>query len=485
MSKSEERELFFEHIKKIYMQNPDFAVTPDTIYSELRLFNVQDGEQTRITPDSLLNIQYQLSRKFSGTKGHIFSNGYFLAFENRGKYENDDNGIIDKLKNGIKLYIACDINNLYKIAKSLFNYILKEDIVSQSKVAKFMRNDVLVVRVSTIEEAEKVSKFVNSLGYNSSVTPNPFILNDGNTSVTWDGSLSYNETLSKLFKNYFDEMKRKGELTSADEEGLAKFIRKEIFLCKDNPLYLLNRYQNGRDIADFIQTSTIIADNLGGILTKEKIYEYQKNRNNNLSNNKIDSDDVKDKVLYVIYKLSNYYDIDYVHRMLVHYFNTNEVEIFTRRDSIRDIIIDYLSPEILKKEIIDIGTKSFYECIQLTLGKYDQDQCIYAIAKVILTGELDGLTRTYDVRNKLGLIVPKEWLGDIIKNGLADENKGVIDRFSSLSREQKKVIANQIGNIGKNELDDLTSDLLILSSYVYSNIRNNTLKLQNKKIGIK
>ena len=43
MSKIEERELFFEHIKKIYMQNPNFKVTPDTIYNELKLFNVQDG----------------------------------------------------------------------------------------------------------------------------------------------------------------------------------------------------------------------------------------------------------------------------------------------------------------------------------------------------------------------------------------------------------------------------------------------------------
>lgn len=39
-----------------------------------------------------------------------------------------------------------------------------------------MRNDVLVVRVSTMEEAEKVSKFVNSLDYNSSVSYNHIYL---------------------------------------------------------------------------------------------------------------------------------------------------------------------------------------------------------------------------------------------------------------------------------------------------------------------
>ena len=48
------RELFFEHIKKIYMQNPDYEVTPDTIYNELKLFNVQDGNQMRISNDNLI-----------------------------------------------------------------------------------------------------------------------------------------------------------------------------------------------------------------------------------------------------------------------------------------------------------------------------------------------------------------------------------------------------------------------------------------------
>ena len=53
--------------------------------------------------------------------------------------------------------------------------MIDENIITQSKIAKEMRNDVLVVRVSTMEEAEKVSKSVNSLDYNSSVSYNPYI----------------------------------------------------------------------------------------------------------------------------------------------------------------------------------------------------------------------------------------------------------------------------------------------------------------------
>ena len=202
MSKSEERELFFEHIKKIYMQNPDFEVTPDTIYNELKLFNVQDGEQKRISNDNLINIQAQLSNDFrKKDKIKCFSNGYFFAIENRGSY--DDKTFYDKMNTSIKLYIACDIKNLYNVTSLVFNCMIDENIITQSKIAKEMRNDVLVVRVSTMEEAEKVSEFVNSLDYNSLISYNPYILINGKVGMTYDGTLSYNKTLSLLIENSF------------------------------------------------------------------------------------------------------------------------------------------------------------------------------------------------------------------------------------------------------------------------------------------
>ena len=74
--------------------------------------------------------------------------------------------------------------------------MIDENIITQSKIAKEMRNDVLVVRVSTMEEAEKVSKFVNSLDYNSLVSYNPYILNNGKVGMTYDGTLSYNKTFT-------------------------------------------------------------------------------------------------------------------------------------------------------------------------------------------------------------------------------------------------------------------------------------------------
>ena len=123
MSKIEERDLFFEHIKKIYMQNPNFKVTPDTIYNELKLFNVQDGKQMRISNDNLIKIQARLSNYFRKREPAIcFSKGPFFAIENRNGY--DDKTFYDKINTYIKLYIACDKKNLYNVTGLVFNYMI-------------------------------------------------------------------------------------------------------------------------------------------------------------------------------------------------------------------------------------------------------------------------------------------------------------------------------------------------------------------------
>lgn len=241
MSKIEERELFFEHIKKIYMQNPNFKVTPDTIYYELSLFNVQDGKQMRISNDNLINIQARLSNDFrKKDKIKCFSNGYFFAIENRGSY--DDKTFYDKMNTSIKLYITCDIKNLYNVTSLVFNYMIDENIITQSKIAKEMRNDVLVVRVSTMEEAEKVSKFVNSLDYNSLVSYNPYILSNGKVGMTYDGTLSYNKTLSLLMNSYFNTKKNSNSLDKSTMEDFVNFIKREVLLCINDSEYLHDNY---------------------------------------------------------------------------------------------------------------------------------------------------------------------------------------------------------------------------------------------------
>ena len=146
------------------------------------------------------------------------------------------------MNTSIKLYIACDIKNLYNVTSLVFNYMIDENIITQSKIAKEMRNDVLVVRVSTMEEAENVSKFVNSLDYNSLVSYNPYILSNGKVGMTYDGTLSYNKTLSLLMNSYFNTKKNSNSLDKSTMEDFVNFIKREVLLCINDSEYLHDNY---------------------------------------------------------------------------------------------------------------------------------------------------------------------------------------------------------------------------------------------------
>ena len=491
MNKIEGRELFFEHIKKIYMQNPNFEVTPDTIYYELSLFNVQDGKQMRISNDNLINIQAQLSNDFrKKDKIKWFSNGYFFAIENRGSY--DDKTFYDKMNTSIKLYIACDIKNLYNVTSLVFNCMIDENIITQSKIAKEMRNDVLVVRVSTMEEAEKVSEFVNSLDYNSLISYNPYILSNGKVGMTYDGTLSYNKTLSLLMNSYFNTKKNSNSLDKSTTEDFVNFIKREVLLCINDSEYLHDNYNiDYKKEGDFIKIADVIIGNLDGTLNKANLEGIQVKKGENIGGNSVFYEN-KEKLLYVIYRLSNYYDIDYVHRLLMDYCKNGNTDIFTRRDLIRDIIVREFSPYELKLTIIDIGDKTLEECISLTKEKYDDDQCVFAISKLLLNKELDGFTRDNGVRNKLGLIVPKEWLGSVVISGLDENNKRMVDIIDNISLENKNIVMKNINRIQKEglsnvigEIDDLTKDIIELSKYIYEYYIERMRKEEEKKSGKK
>lgn len=61
----------------------------------------------------------------------------------------------------------------------------------------------------------------------------------------------------------------------------------------------------------------------------------------------------------------------------------------------------------------------------------------FAISKLLLNKELDGFTRDNGVRNKLGLIVPKEWLDSVVISGLDENSKRMVDIIDNISLENK------------------------------------------------
>lgn len=447
MSRSEERELFLKYIGDTYLKNSNLSFSHKIIYSELLRFNVDNVERVVIDKDSLLSVQVGLNNKFrNNNKVVTFTSrdGYFWAIENRMK--KNDCEFLDEMYNSIKLYISVDPDNIYKVSEKLFNFMIKEGIVMQSKISKTMRNDALVCRVANEEAATKVCDYLNNLNYESKVRPNPFLLDNGMVSVAMDGKLSYNYTLARLLEQYFIQKKNTNKLDDIGCEDFNNFIKSQMDLLDSvDKEYYMNLYNiiDDSKYEDFLMICVMISKNLDNTLSYDEIIKYNKVRNEkNKDIKKIFVKDDEDRLLYVINSLANYYSVSDVHNIIMKFIETGNYKLFTRRDDIRNIVMDNFTPIYLKNVISSLGYDSFVSACRVTYDKYGEEQLFSAIKKFFSGEGLNGFTNDYNVRSRLGLVIPygllmEKLIGKLEESGSSISNISVamlvMDEINNIS----------------------------------------------------
>lgn len=433
-NRSEERELFLKYLAKFYQENPNYPIysspaimSDDTelfsIYREISKFNYNDGKQESISNHSLVGVQVQLNNKFRNNKNvNVFSNGYFWVIENRdGK---SDKEFYSEMDNSIKLYVSVDRKKIYNVAVSLFNFMIKENIVTQSKISKEMRNDALVCRIANKDDVIKIVDFLNGLNYHSSVSPNPFVFDNGKVSVARDGQLSYNVTLSKLLKEYLSLQRISNRLDKVSCDDFDKFIKSQIEMLKGNQKsYFMHLYEidTKEKCIDFIMICNLISKNINNELSLNEIFKYSEITDLEIEKqNKMYSKYDEDKILYVINGLANYYSVEDVHNIIMKFIDTGDYNYFTRKDNIRTIVSDNFSQDDVKNIVSNLGYKAFISASRVTYDKYGYDWLYHAIDKYLKTGKISGFTREYNVRSILGLVIPPVLLKEIINNKLGE-----------------------------------------------------------------
>lgn len=423
MSRNEERELFLKYLADIYLQNPTLPISYDTIYHMLSKFFTYDGKQYNVSNESLVGVQVGLNNKFrSNNKVKTFTSrdGYFWAIENRmGK---NDYEFLSDVANSIKIYVSVDIDNIYKISESLFNFMIEEDIVMQCKIAKVMRNDALVCRVMTKEDAKKVSDYLNGLDYKSNVRPNPFLLDNGKVSMAMDGRLSYNRTLTKLLVQYFNLKRNAKKLNEVSSLDFKNFVRSQIdMLDNKNKNYFMDLYgiTDEERCKDFIMVCNLFFKNLDNTLSLEELFKYSKV--NDVDVKKDYSNQDEDKILYVINALTNYYSVNEIHDIIMKYIETGNINYFTRRDNIRTIISDNFSKEDVSQIISKLGWSAFISACKATYDKYGYLQLMEAIKDIFNGVGITKFTNEYDDRSRLGLIIPYDILKETFEAELLEK----------------------------------------------------------------
>lgn len=444
MTKQDERNLFLKYLADVYLQNPNLPINKNIIYGELKTFNVVNDTRMIISKKNLAPVWVALNNKYNSNDKAVsftFGNGYFWAIENRNN--KDDKSFYDELENSIKLYIAVEPENLYQISSALFDFMFKENITMQSKVAKEMRSDVLVCRVFKKEDVNKINKFLNEdLNYKSNIKPNPFILSDRNISLALDGHLSYNMVLATFIELYLESKREKNELDNVSDIELGLFIDETIKNINNNK-ELLERFKvnDNQKFLDLIRISNILKDNINNNLSINKLYKYQKVKDTDtvdIITQRFNEDD-KEKILYVVNGLACYYsNLDEVHERIMRYIETGNINLFTRKNDIRKIVAENYTPSMMKCILKEMGWSALLDVSNETYQKYGYEQLVYAVDKLINENKIDSFTNKNDARSYLGFVIPSKILkmiiDDKIKNG------------SLTSEELSNVILDNINN---------------------------------------
>lgn len=417
MTVNEEREVFLRTISSYLKKNSNIPLEKEYIYSYLASHTTKDGYLQGIPRESLVNVQLHLNEKYKGLEGiNTFTgpkpNNVFWVIENRGQMK--DKNFYEGIKDSIKLYLPVDASNIYEVSTKVLDYIIKEGIHIQAKIAKNMRSDVFVIRVLDKDKLDKLLNYINSLDYNSKSKPNPFALNVGRVSITKDGmmSYSYNTVLAEYITEYL-----KSEREEVTLENFKKFMHKQI---NKIPSSNKNKYM----IVD------LIIKNLENTLTLEELLSYNQKV---VVDNRVTqvSEEDKNNILRLINGLNVFYNLEETHKRIEMYLATGNINYFTRQNGIRKFVEEYLPVEQMRAALYEMGWSALVNSIDETYKKYGELQVIKAVERIVDVGSIEGLTNTNNARSYLGFITSPELLQKIIlkqaSSSINIENQSIED----------------------------------------------------------
>lgn len=415
MTVNEEREVFLRTISSYFKKNSNIPLEQKYIYSYLVSHTIKDGYLQGIPRESLVNVQLHLNEKYKGLEGiNTFTgpkpNNVFWVIENRGQMK--DKNFYEGIKDSIKLYLPVDASNIYEVSTKVLDYIIKEGIHIQAKIAKNMRSDVFVIRVLDKDKLDKLLNYINSLDYNSKSKPNPFALNVGRVSITKDGMMSYNTVLAEYITEYL-----KSEREEVTLENFKKFMHKQI---NKIPSSNKNKYM----IVD------LIIKNLENTLTLEELLSYNQKV---VVDNRITqvSEEDKNNILRLINGLNVFYNLEETHKRIEMYLATGNINYFTRQNGIRKFVEEYLPVEQMRAALYEMGWSALVNSIDETYKKYGELQVIKAVERIVDVGSIEGLTNTNNARSYLGFITSPELLQKIIlkqaSSSINIENQSIED----------------------------------------------------------
>lgn len=435
---------FLDYIKELSIYNPSKMITSYFVYSNLIRFNINDPEMNVERYYDNWKKRYQNNPNINVVQTN---NVDFLYFKN-GRLS----------RNEIKLYIPLKFDYLEQGANQIFDFISSQGIEHESKIAVKIRNDNLVVRVNSLEDAQKIVNFVSSNLYlmNGLANINPFLPNWNGIGVAMDNNDSYNSVVSEVVCDFFNELKINNSLEKFTVEELNKFIKNKINSIRDldkRDIYsliskttepnfkmqdffqhanykLIDKYDTGRkritDPKFYLEEAIRITEKYYPNNSKQAILEYLKGNSQLFTR--------KENVRYGLEKYVSPGDLINIMRSKL---KENNVSIPYNDNKLVD---EYLKI-ILEKQKNDLFIETF-EIIKNayfnTLNKYNINQAREALNDLILYKTINKFTNDFKDRDKLQMILDVD-IKRVILNNINIQNLNVNDIRKIIYRFEESI----------------------------------------------
>lgn len=327
---------FLNVIKKLALENKSREINSDLIYSLLINYGLDNTERV------------SLKDKF------VDFYDFFAHTPNLRVYERPDYAFIwfsnGKLNgNEVKLYAPFAQDKIAEAGRQIFTFLANNNITHQSNIASFERNDDLVIRVNTLEDAQKICDFIHSNPFLSEnmLAVNPFLPNDNGIGLTMDNKYSFNGELCDAIANFVKILKSKNRIKDLNIESFNVFLKDYLLGIKDLDL---------KDIYTLLSQTTSKNFNLSKFYAhaqNKAIDKYDKRHNRIV--------DPKYYLNQAILVTEKYYP-GLAKVAMLKYLNGN-IESFTRKEGAREGLVKYVPVNVA----ISIMSKELYGTVDNTV----------------------------------------------------------------------------------------------------------------------
>ncbi len=320
---------FLNNIKELAIDNPDTYIDEDIVYSCLIRYNIPNSKKPFENITHKFYLLYEYFKNNKNINLCEYPNFYFLVFQN-GRLSGNE----------IKLYAPYDSKHIVEAAKKIFSFMAKNNITHQSKIAYIIRNDDLVIRVNTLEDAEKVIAFIQKDPFlrKNLLKVNPFLPNNNGIGMAMDNDFSFNSVLCEIISNFVLLLRNQNRINDLNVENLNAYIKESI-----PKIYDLDK----RDIYKLLEKTT------SKNFTLKDFYTH--------ANNKLkDKYDLNGKriatnpsYLEDAVRITEQYHPGYSIGAINQYIMNGNATGFTRKENARSNLIKNISPEMIMDTIIN------------------------------------------------------------------------------------------------------------------------------------